>query len=146
MKKNKKNKNKIELNMNASDLLEFLNFLQYVKEDKEAWCNAAGKVQAQIRELVISRIEGRNPRVVLDENTVLSVDAEKLTKLAFKKTGLDNALAVEKFHLASPEEIINTMNAPLAEKVVTEGEKSVRARWEFQRQEILDQAMRPKAK
>lgn len=109
MKKNKKFKNKIEISMTAPEVLELLNFLSYVRDDKESWCPAAGKLNHQLYELVISRIEGRDPKpfIKTTEDVVMEIDQKKLQKLAFTPSAVDKATYMTKmFNAATPEEII----------------------------------------
>lgn len=108
MKKTKKFKNKIEISMNADELLEFLTFFKNVRNDGTYWSPSAEKAFTQVREAVIARIEGRatKPYIKTTDDLVMEIDQKKLQKLAFTPTALDSSYAMEKFNVASAEEIV----------------------------------------
>lgn len=125
MKKSKKFKNKIEISMTAPEMLELLNFFSYIRDDKEAWCPAVGKLNQQLYELVISRIEGREAKAFIKttDDFVQEFDRKKLQKLAFTPHPVDAAAFAAKQHnAATAEEIIQTMEAPVVENDPSPGQ------------------------
>lgn len=145
MRKNKKKKTiqyskMVSLQLEAEDILEFLDFLK-VAENNDIRCASASKIKKQLHELVISRIECREPKVIIhDYDDIVQIfDEKKMQKLAFNKTGLDELTVIKKYNFPSGKEIIETMDAPLAEKVTTAGELNAIAREEQRKNDFMNE-------
>ena len=76
-------KNRIELQLNADEILEFIDFLK-VAENNGVRCASATRIKKQMHEFVLARIEGREPKPIIQdtEDFLMQVVDDRMVKMA----------------------------------------------------------------
>lgn len=97
MRKNKKKKTiqyskNVNLQLDSEDILEFLDFLK-VAESNKIYCASANKIKRQLHELVLSRIECREPKPFIQdtEDFLMQVVDDKMVKIALEADRMKSA-------------------------------------------------------